>query len=570
MIIFKSLISHDFLKVLMILTSIRPVRSHNEQNIVNFNDAIARIDRIEEINGKATVYYGEVGSLLCPIGKIEALTSKTVILRPPNGWAVLYGSAKYVLINRENKSKSQFTESFFGPMNNRGFWMFMEADGSKEQTFEFLAALMKGGERFKIHQDIAKGHRWKSVQMFEWQNELFVCFANAGKTLVVIRLKNPPNDVDSHGAYISSFFLDSTTNPEAFFLPAYPDPILFYSRSEKDNVRVFYALDLKKVIKESDKGFDECENKGRYPSNFMRLRPYIKNLTTVAANSSYYCESFDIPLFFWNESTPCFELGPDVFTSSVDMYSVVLDFKAKILAYIEDDEDVRCDLSKCGESMANCVRQKIDFKKDIIVSNFWDINDFALTRWTQSGFRLEARLLDCESFTTCPLCTLYGGFSCIWSSSKCQMKEDSAEKSQDLCFVDVLVTKKEFPPKEMELTVRLPHKLNEKAGEKSSIKLDGKEFSNVDYVDGVYKIRMNDISFGLGTILIKRGAYIMNSTFKFQQKSSSMIGNIIMYLALALLGFSAALGVIAFLIIREKKKKGLGPQEPGPGPMPAI
>ncbi|XP_074594302.1 uncharacterized protein LOC141849742 isoform X2 [Brevipalpus obovatus] len=521
-----------------------------------------------EKNKRGTmVFYGEVGILPSPVGKEEALSSKAVILRPPNGWAILYGSNKYVVIRRNIKSKSQRTEFFFGPMNNRGFWLLMEADGSKEQTFIFLSTLMmKNEEPFEIHQDIAKGHKWKSVQMFEWKSELFVCFSTIGKTLVVVRLKNRPDRIDAHGTYISSFFVESTTNPEAFFLPSYPDPVLYYSSSEKDGVRVFHALDLRDVIKESDRGFDECQKNGRYPSNFMRLRPYLKNLTIVAANNSYSCESSDITLFHWNKSSPCFELGPDVFASSVDMYTVALDFKAKILAYLEKDEDVRCDLSKCGESMADCVREKVDFKQEIIASTYWNLDDFALTRWTRSGSRLKFRLLNCASFTTCPLCTLYGGLSCVWRFSRCRMKDNSSKISQSACFSDVEVTKKQLPHGKMELSVSLPYKLNEKIGENVSIKLDGKEFPKVDYIGGVYKVETVEMSFGLGTIVIKRGPYIMNSTFSFRQPGSTMILKFILYLFLALIALSVSLGLIAYSIIKEKDKNVFSSR---PGPFPA-
>lgn len=101
-----------------------------------------------------------------------------------------------------------------------------------------------------------------------------------------------------------------------------------------------------------------------------------------------------------------------------------------------------------------------------------------------------------------------------------------------------------------QLRIQLPHQLNRKVGESVSVVLDGKEFRNVSFANGVYKIAVPIVNFpDPMLIIISRGSYKMNSTFIFTSPfEHALIWILVMISPLIILGF------IVLLICRNQTK----------------
>lgn len=531
----KLVFSADYFGIFMILGGFLVSNSHREDNIVNFNDALARIDRIDrtEENNETKVYYGDIPDLPISISEEEALNLKAIIPRPVNGWALLYNSTTSLLLSPDNELYSFQGSYNYGPMNNVGFWKFEDHRDTGEFLLLGFTDLIWDNWTI-IDQTIVKDQMWRLVQQFEWGGDLFACFGRGDRKLIVLRLKEAPEEREKYGTFISSFYMESSANPMAYFLPSYPDPIMYYSRSEMNDTIYLNALNLNDALTTSDDGFRQCQMSGSYPKTFFRLQSYIQNLSKIYFNESDECEN-EIPIFQVTKSDPCFQIPVDVLkTNSVDTYTVDLDFNAKILAFINGSMDIRCDLNDCKKVMDSCRSEEIEFKSPQIVSTFWNFDNFTLTRWNGTSSMGDFRLLDCEYFQTCSLCTLYGGFKCVWIFSSCIKADNGSISVQDLCYPDVTAYMKLLLNGRRELIIKLPHKLNPKGGEKAYVKLDGKNYSDVKYTGGTYSLTIGSMDPQEAVIIIERGAYIMNTSFTVDTELS-VLDILILFTILAII-----------------------------------
>lgn len=334
--------------IILIVWNIKVSQSFQGKFIVNFSDAVARIDRIES-GSPAKVSYGDRGNLSVP-QKFDPLKVQALILRPFNGWAYLKNSTRFFPMKPEGKlnaeydgfnssmalSDNKLENGFFeerGLMIDRGFWRFLKRDTDSRFIIfnEYIV-----GEVFEpvslFNQNSTSITGWNFVQMFEWETDFFACFKTSNKTLVVLRLKpfERPN-YEAVGTFISSFYLDITLNSSVYFLPSYHEPIMYYSREERDGGIVFHTLKLKDVLARTEEGFQKCDDgKGRFPDDFFKLQYYVGNYSKVfwPASETGSCK-IQIPLFYYENFQPCFTIGPDVVKSSIDTYLVGLDFKQK-------------------------------------------------------------------------------------------------------------------------------------------------------------------------------------------------------------------------------------------------
>lgn len=539
--VFMLISKGNIIRIFTILSRFLPFCSHREEDIVSFNDVVARIKRIDTVE-KIIEYGGPLQ--VTYLNKANSLITTVVIINLSTGCEIsslLRGTSLSGKCLKNEKSYRIPGNMKYGPMGDESFWALSDMVDIATENMNFT--LLSGNEimdtsveqKMIIEQEITKGKKWKFIQYFRWQSDLFACFQTSENTLVVIRMKIPGQDPKFYGTYLSSFMVNTTSVASVYFLPAYPEPIMYFSASEEGENRTFHELKLN-IISQSDEGFQECQNRGQFPADFLKLEPYIRDLSKESWGESD-CKS-GIPLLRVKHSSPCFHLGPDIVSSSVDAYFVGHEFNKRMLTYIKLEGDkrfeIKCELSNCSVEPVNCTSIETNFESES-VSNFWNYDKFTLLRWDKKGTSFHDRLLDCEFFHSCVSCTLYGGFLCHWKSSECSIK--SMEPGEP-CFSNVSAVRlkifEPFTENHMELSVMFPYELNKERGDIASIKLDGKNFSNVQYIDGVYKLEATLVYFEEAIIAIHRGEYTMESRLVIVSDGSSYFQQIIFYLAIIL------------------------------------
>lgn len=112
---------------LVILSSFRLFYSHDENNIVNYNDAIARVDRVEELTSTSTkLYYDGNFSLILKVKYNEIYRRRTIFLKPFNGWVLSqnwYGGNFFIKIpGKEEPHEGERRGFYFASMSNTSFW----------------------------------------------------------------------------------------------------------------------------------------------------------------------------------------------------------------------------------------------------------------------------------------------------------------------------------------------------------------------------------------------------------------------------------------------------------------
>lgn len=511
------------LRVLLILHKIQLFDFHSEKNLVNFNDVRARIQKLEIETG--TVWYADTNVTLKEVDWREAESYSAIFINRATGCGIFQNSNKTYLGEKCLREKLPLPEQLiYGPMGKNGFWGLESVDGAADQD-EFFSLvksyLIKSSlvDGIDIKYSIEKGSIWRFVEIFEWKTDLFVCFETSNQTLVTLRMKVHPENSTAYGTFISSFFVDSTPDATVYFLPSYSEPTMYYSLGE-NNIS-FNALNLNDIIAESEAGINSCKDGGKFPSNFLKLETYIANLSRESWLDEENCTE-GIPLFYVNESRsmPCFQLEPDFISESPDVFTVGYEMNARILAYIVKNDveqtniDIRCDLSKCG---SECSNETTNFDREGPIFTYWNVDQFSLQRYPDNGLRYNFKMLDCQYYETCSLCTLYGGFNCRWKSSKCV--SNSQSKESDSCYEDISASSVGIGDNYFEITINLPHQLRPEYFERASISLDEKNFSDVQYADGTYQVDVPQMEVTEALIRIQRGRYEMISYFTISLES---------------------------------------------------
>lgn len=563
--------------ILVVLSNIRLSSHHSPDNSVNFNDAEARISHMEESFGK--VYYGDIPRSF----KIEeevALNLTATILRPFNGYAIFFNETHFALYkpNQELEWMKNEDGLQFGPMNSKGFWGLGKFNRNTSAKFTLLANyLITNGQlelNLNITQNITEGKEWQFIQIFEWETELFACFKTKANTLVVMRFKDVPENSKEYGTFISSFYVETLTNPSALFLPSYQEPMLYYSRYIDVTNVTFYGLNLKDAIQKTDDGFQMCEKEGHFPSNFFKLQPYIASLSQeYFGTNTGECKN-EIPTFYFNQTREYFKYDSMYAqTITLDVYHVGVKLDVKIFTYIESQGsnhfDIRCNLDAYGNGSEPCTKRKIQYQvEDLFVSNYWSFDSFALTRWFKTGEMKKYRLLDCKYFPSCSSCTLYGGFNCQWNSLTCNELYDQHEQFEKRvdnksklvsnspipCYVNVTASKKRIEDDQMELMIELPYELDIRAGEEASVFLDDVRFSDVQYVgDGIYRAITASSTPSEASIVISRGDYHMNNPFLITREIDPGTPFVI-FLTAMIIFLALATSYTAYFIIKDNHR----------------
>lgn len=548
----------------LIILSIQWLSDSNKMNdMVGFNDAIARVDKIGFVQGQIAIYYGDIPNH--PLidsqlirDKREALKYKAIFLDPLNGKKFAYTSEWSIFQPPDGPGDIEVisNQSYdFGPMKDDGYWRFKGRTlADPGGRFDFLAIFKAGKYRQMVGNFslLMKSNReLLFVQEFKWNGDLFACFTRTGGKLIVLQLKKAPENWRNFGTYISSFIIESTPQPAVFFLPSHEEPIMYYSR-EEGGMLSFYDLKLKVATQTTEGGFQKCLEEGQFPKGFFKLRTYMENSTKeYFVNNTGEC-SRQVPTFIMGGTALCFKIPSNVLYSSIDTYTVSLSFNAKILSYVADGFDVRCNLSDCNTTMASCKREEIELEEGTeFASIFWDFDKFALSRWTVEGERKLYRLLDCEYFYSCPLCVLYGAFNCVWKYRQCVKRRDG-ESETDSCYSNVPAMRKILGHERVELVIELAYELNRKNGEKVTVTF-WKEYLDVQYDGSVYKVIVGNFNNSNGVITIKRGSHNMSNTFVIIDRPPFSIGSIAFAIILSLIVIGIV-SIIAFFYAIGKKR----------------